>query len=50
MVAAVLLILLMAALIAASFIAAKHDAELDVRPPPNAKAEDRADDLVELPH
>jgi hypothetical protein len=49
MIAAVLLILLMAALIAASFIAAKHNAELDV-PPPNAKAEDRADDLIELPH
>ena len=48
MVAAVLLILLMAALIAASFIAARHDAELE--PPQQAKDEDRADELIELPH
>ncbi len=46
MVAAVLLILLMAALIAASFIAARHDAELE---PPKPNEDDR-DELIELPH
>ena len=48
MIAALLLILLMAALIAASFLANKYNVEAE-HPPPNAKAEDRAD-LVELPH